>query len=65
MNALDNRPTAHYPGDVRQAVGQLMGPTTAGEVLVVDEVTFDVDADRSTARFRYVTADDYRTRLVS
>lgn len=65
MTALDNRPVAHYSGDVRQAVGQLVGPTLNGEVLVVDEVTFDVDADRSTARFRYATADDYRTRLVS
>lgn len=59
MPALDNRPTAHYPGDVTASVGQIVGPNTAGEYLVIDEVTYDPGLDRSTARFRYATVAEF------
>lgn len=55
---LDNRPTAHYRGDVSDAVGQLVGPTELFELLAVDEVTYDAAADRSTVRFRIATQAD-------
>ena len=58
MPALNNRPTAHYPGDVTASVGQVVGPNTAGEYLVIDEVTYDPGLDRSTARFRYAATGD-------
>lgn len=58
MTALDNRPRATYPGDARSAVGQVVGPTLAGEFLVVDEVSFDEASGTSLARFRYATTTD-------
>ena len=58
IEALDNRRTLHYPGDVRQAVGQLVGPSIFGELFVVDEVAFDEAAGVSTARLRYATRAD-------
>ena len=58
MVSIDTRPTAHYRGDTSSTVGQVVGPTMAGEFLVVDEVDYDAAADRSTARFRYATTED-------
>lgn len=58
MAAIDNRPRATYPGDIRSAVGQVVGPTLAGELLVVDDVEFDPVAGKSVARFRYATTPD-------
>ena len=55
---LDTRPRATYRGDARGSVGQPVGPTLHGEVLVIDDVTFDPDTGRSTARFRYATRND-------
>lgn len=53
---MDNRPKAHYARDVREAVGQIVGPNQFGERLVVDEVLWD--GERSTAYFRHLTNDD-------
>ena len=59
MTIFDNRPKAHYNGDVRTAVGQVVGPNTAGEFVVIDEVVYDNDANKSTAYFRYATKNDF------
>lgn len=44
---------AHYRGDRREAVGQLMGPNLLGEVLQVVDATYDAVADRTTLGFDY------------
>lgn len=44
---------AHYRGDRRAAVGQLMGPNLLGEVLQVVDATYDAVADRTTLGFDY------------
>lgn len=55
---LDNRRTLTYPGDTRSTVGQVVGPTLAGEYLVIDEVEYVAAMDYSRAKLRYATADD-------
>jgi hypothetical protein len=55
VTALDNRPTLTYPGDTTSTVGQVVGPTLAGEWLVIDDVTFDAEAGKSRAHLRYAT----------
>jgi hypothetical protein len=47
VTALDNRPGCNYRGDVSGMVGQMVGPTLAGE-----------QADRSRVSFRYATDVD-------
>jgi hypothetical protein len=54
----DNRPRATYRGDVTAAIGQVMGPTLAGEFLVLDEATFDPATGLTVARFRYARVED-------
>lgn len=64
MTPLDNRPTLTYPGDTRDTVGQLVGPTLAGEILVVDEAVYDPAAHVTRCRFRYATTAD-RERVLA
>jgi hypothetical protein len=58
VTGLDNRPACNYHGDVSGMVGQIVGPTLAGELLVADAVTYDPGADRSRVLFRYATDTD-------
>jgi hypothetical protein len=55
---MDNRPQATYRSDVRDTVGQVVGPTLYGEYLVVDEVTYDATEGRSLVKFRNATTQD-------
>jgi hypothetical protein len=62
-NAVDNRPVLHYRGDLTGRIeGQVVGPTTAGEWLAVDETSYDPKTDMTTARFRYATTADMEAR---
>lgn len=63
MTALDNRPKLTYPGDVTAAVGQVMGPTLAGEALVMDSADYDPETGVTVARFRYATTADAPLRF--
>lgn len=54
--ALDNRPSARFRVDVSESIGQVFGPTLAGEFLVMDEVVPDGDGWR--AFYRYATVAD-------
>lgn len=58
---FDNRPTATYANDVRTAVGQVVGPTLWGELLVVDEVDYSPQTGHSVVRFRRATTHDMPT----
>ena len=55
---LDNRPKVTYRGDVTAAVGQMVGPTLAGEWLAIAEATFDPASNTTVARFRFATVAD-------
>lgn len=48
-----NAGRAHYRGDRRSAIGQLMGPNLLGELLVVVDATYDLESDRTTLGFDY------------
>lgn len=56
--SVDNRPRATYRTDATAAVGQVMGPTLAGELLVLDSADYDPDTDTTVCRFRYATTAD-------
>ncbi|MGN6245156.1 MAG: hypothetical protein ACTHQ3_16000 [Motilibacteraceae bacterium] len=48
---------ANYPGDITSAIGQIVGPNTIGERLMLVEVDYDEAADRSLAGFSYVLGE--------
>lgn len=49
------RGNAKYKGDVSKSVlGQLMGPTTYGSVLMATQATYDEDTDTTTVTFSTV-----------
>lgn len=49
----------HYRGDLRgQIEGQTLGPNLLGEHLTIVAVTYDADADRSTAHLRYAVTGE-------
>jgi len=56
--ALDNRPTLTYPGDTTSTLGQVVGPTLAGEWLIIDAAHYHADINKTTVWLRYATADD-------
>jgi hypothetical protein len=58
VSAIDNRPVATYPGDTTDTVGQLVGPTLAGETLVVDEAVYDEATRTTRCQFRYAAQGD-------
>jgi len=55
---LDNRPAMTYRGDASGTVGQVVGPTLAGEFLTVDEAAFDATTGTTAVRFRYAVVGD-------
>jgi len=55
---LDNRPKANYSGDVTSSIGQIVGPNLSGEYLVIDEVDYSPETNKSVVRFRYATIGD-------
>lgn len=59
---FDNRRKCHYPGDVRSAVGQVVGPNLLREMLVIESVDFDPETNTSTAYFRYATIEDMQRK---
>jgi len=58
MPELDNRPTAHYRGDVTTDTGRVVGPNSHGEHLVMEDARYDPATDTTTARFRVARAGD-------
>ena len=55
---MDNRPRATFRTDVRECIGRIYGPNTAGEYLTMDEVTDNGDGTW-TAVYRYATQPDF------
>lgn len=45
--------TLNYPGDVRDAVGQKVGPNLLGEWLWITAATYDPDTDMTKAVLAY------------
>lgn len=45
--------TLNYPGDVRDAVGQRVGPNTLGEWLWIVAATYDPETDTTKALLAY------------
>lgn len=52
----------HYPGDCRDIIGQVVGPTMLGEFYAVAETDYDPAADRTTARLRFATSEEAGSR---
>lgn len=51
-----------YPGDVtRRALGQVMGPTTYGSLIVAVGATYDETTDRTVVEFAHCTEQDAAT----
>lgn len=48
---------ANYPGDVTDAIGQIVGPNTLGEYVRLVSVDYDATSNRSRAGFSYILAD--------
>lgn len=48
----------NYKGDRRGAIGQIVGPTLAHEMLTIYDVDYDPETDRSVAHLRPATVDD-------
>lgn len=56
---FDNRGALHYPGDqTANLLGQIFGPTLLSELIVVDAVSYDPDADMTTGRTRPANQND-------
>lgn len=50
----------NYPGDLRgQIEGQVVGPNLLGEWFVIAETEYDEASDRTTAKVRYATTEDF------
>jgi hypothetical protein len=49
---------AHYRGDRRNAVGQVMGPTSFGTLVRADSATYDPETNTTTVEFVTLTADE-------
>lgn len=49
---------ATYPGDCTASVGQVMGPNTTRELMVVIEAEYDSTADTTRLGFAFATADE-------
>jgi hypothetical protein len=49
---------ANYPGDITEAIGQVVGPNTFGERLTLVEVEYDAEMNRSRAGFSYLQVGD-------
>lgn len=50
---------AKYKGNRPDLAHRLVGPTTYGSWLAVDEVSYDPVTDVTTAKFRNATIDDF------
>lgn len=58
MTAPTKRRTMTLPGDARSSVGQLRGPDGRGQLLIIDEATYDHEQGRTRLWLRPVTGED-------